>query len=191
MYIFISILLIILIIIYFNYIYTYEYFYAGKKETKEKLNNTLEHISKLLNHNNIKNWFIGYGTLLGIIRENECIEKDDDIDILCNKKDFNTIKQMLIDNGFTFKNLGNTNNLILKTNDSYKYASIDFYFCEVDIYGTYIDKWNNNRTWPKCFKNGSLIAYKWKDTILYLPNNKLEHIKKIYGKTWNIPISKK
>ena len=37
MYIFISILLIILIIIYFNYIYTYEYFYAGKKETKEKL----------------------------------------------------------------------------------------------------------------------------------------------------------
>ena len=121
MYIFISILLIILIIIYFNYIYTYEYFYDGKKETKEKLNNTLEMISKLLNHNNIKNWFIGYGTLLGIIRENECIENDDDIDILCNKKDFNIIKQMLIDNGFTFKNLGNTNNLILKTNGSKKF----------------------------------------------------------------------
>ena len=29
---------------------------------------------------NINNWFIAYGTLLGIVRNNNCINYDDDID---------------------------------------------------------------------------------------------------------------
>ena len=52
---------------------------VGKKNDKILLNKTLLFIIKLLNDNNIKNWFIGYGTLLGIIRENSCIDGDDDV----------------------------------------------------------------------------------------------------------------
>ena len=40
------------------------------KNSKVKLNNTLIHIIKLLHKYNINNWFIAYGTLLGIIRNN-------------------------------------------------------------------------------------------------------------------------
>ena len=65
------------------------------KESKEKLNDTLLYIVNLLIKNNLKNWFIGYGTLLGIIRENSCIDKDDDIDIIIDKEYFNKILDIL------------------------------------------------------------------------------------------------
>ena len=71
---------------------------AGKKNNKTILNNTLKFIIKLLNDNNINNWFIGYGTLLGIIRENSCIDGDDDIDIIIDKSNYDIITQLLIEN---------------------------------------------------------------------------------------------
>ena len=49
---------------------------TGNQNDRKKLNNTLLYITKLLNEANIKNWFIGYGTLLGIIREKSCIHND-------------------------------------------------------------------------------------------------------------------
>ena len=52
---------------------------AGDKFTKDKLNNILIRIVSLLHQNKLKNWFIGYGTLLGITRKNSCIDYDDDI----------------------------------------------------------------------------------------------------------------
>ena len=68
---------------------------VGTPQTKAKLNNTLYTVSKLLNENNIDNWFVAYGTLLGIVRENSCIDKDDDIDIVCDKKNYNKVKDLL------------------------------------------------------------------------------------------------
>lgn len=61
------------------------------------LNKTLMFIIKLLNDNNIMNWFIGYGTLLGITKENSCIDGDDDIDIIIDKNNYNVIKQLMIE----------------------------------------------------------------------------------------------
>ena len=64
------------------------------------------YIIKLLNDNNIMNLFIGYGTLLGIIRENSCIDGDDDIDIIIDESNYDIIKEVLIKNDlkiiFTF-----------------------------------------------------------------------------------------
>ena len=48
---------------------------------KETLNNTLQKISIVLNNSSVKEWFISYGTLLGIVRDFSCISHDDDIDI--------------------------------------------------------------------------------------------------------------
>jgi phosphorylcholine metabolism protein LicD len=42
-------------------------------------------IVNLLISMKIENWFIGYGTLLGIIRDESCIEGDDDIDIIVDE----------------------------------------------------------------------------------------------------------
>ena len=59
---------------------------AGTKQTSEKLNKTLLFLITLLNDNNIKNWFVCYGTLLGLVRENSCIDNDDDIDVIIEKR---------------------------------------------------------------------------------------------------------
>ena len=61
---------------------------GGVPCNKNDLNKTLKYITNLLNKYNIKNWFIAYGTLLGIIRNDSCIDKDDDIDILVDKSNF-------------------------------------------------------------------------------------------------------
>ena len=42
--------------------------FAGNRESADKLNATLIKVSQLLNQNRVKDWFIGYGTLLGIVR---------------------------------------------------------------------------------------------------------------------------
>ena len=75
---------------------------AGKKETSEKLNRTLLFLITLLNDNNIKSWFVCYGTLLGLVRENSCIDGDDDIDIIIEKSNYDIIKNILIENNFKF-----------------------------------------------------------------------------------------
>ena len=54
--------------------------------SKDNLNLTLNKVADILNKNNIKDWFIGYGTLLGITRNNSCIDNDDDVDIVINRK---------------------------------------------------------------------------------------------------------
>ena len=59
---------------------------GGNNATKEILNRTLIFFANLLHEQKIDDWFIAYGTLLGIIRENECIAGDDDVDIIINKK---------------------------------------------------------------------------------------------------------
>ena len=66
---------------------------AGKKQTSKKLNKTLLII--LLNDNNIKNWFVCYETLLGLVSENSCINNDDDIDIIIEKSNYDIIKKIL------------------------------------------------------------------------------------------------
>ena len=82
---------------------------AGSKVNKDILNKTLSFIIKLLNDNNIKNWFIGYGTLLGIVRDNSCIDKDDDIDIIMDKNNYDIIKNLLIQHNISFQYNFNNN----------------------------------------------------------------------------------
>lgn len=52
---------------------------AGIYTDKEKLNRTLEKVCSILNENNINDWFIFFGTLLGIVREDRCCEMGLDV----------------------------------------------------------------------------------------------------------------
>ena len=134
---------------------------AGKKTSKKKLNNTLMFIIKLLNDNNIKNWFIGYGTLLGIIRENSCINGDDDIDIITDESNYDIIKKLLIERNIVIeygRKIGKRKE-ILKTKNNKHYCSVDFYMASIDKKGNFNDKWENV-IWSECYnEKNELIQY--------------------------------
>ena len=65
---------------------------AGKEYAENKLNTILIIIVKLLHSYKATNWFIAYGTLLGIVRNNSCIDKDDDVDIIIDIKQKELLK---------------------------------------------------------------------------------------------------
>lgn len=160
------------------------------KCTSEKLNKTLEVIATILHENNINDWFLGYGTLLGIVRDNSCIDNDDDIDIISNLDDYEAIKKALKENHFSFEKghgIGNNRN-ILKTKSTEGLASIDFYMSEVTKDGNYKDSWEKV-IWTNCYIDSSnnFSNKQWKTTVLHLPNKYKEKLKNRYGILWRVP----
>jgi hypothetical protein len=166
---------------------------GDETNTKIKLNNTLLFIITILINNNIHDWFLGYGTLLGIIRENSCIENDDDIDIITNNKNYNKIKELLEKNGFVLEyeyGIKDSKN-ILKTQSSIEYSSVDFYMATVDDLGNFKDTWECV-TWSNCYiKSNDLIKYIWNNHLVYLPNNFETKLINRYGPDWKIPANTK
>lgn len=166
---------------------------AGKKHNSILLNKTLMFIIKLLNDNNITNWFIGYGTLLGIIRDNSCINGDDDIDIIIDKRNYGIVKKILVENNIEIEyGYGiNNNKNILKTKDNNNYCSVDFYMSSMDGKGNFNDTWESV-IWSECYnENNKLIQYIWNENILYLPFNYEIKLINRYGKNWRIPQNSK
>lgn len=166
---------------------------GGKTNNKLLLNKTLMFIIKLLNDNNIMNWFIGYGTLLGIIRENSCIDGDDDIDIIIDKSNYDVIKQLLIeyDIKIEYGHGIDKSRSILKTKNNNEYCSVDFYMASVDAKGNFNDAWEKV-TWSECYnENNELIRHTWNENILYLPFNYEKKLINRYGEDWRIPQNNK
>jgi phosphorylcholine metabolism protein LicD len=174
-----------------------EHFYSGIYQSKDKLNYTLLETVKILNANKINNWFIAYGTLLGIIRGDSCIDGDDDIDIICNKDDYQRIKDIFTYNLINVKisDLHSKKNRFstqvpgrfLQIKGNCKYSQVDFYMSDIDKNGNFKDNWEK-LLWSNCYvNNNKLIEYKWKNNILYLPNNYKTKLKNIYGDDWKTP----
>lgn len=172
------VIIIFLIILYFLCIRTHETF-AGVKHSQEVLNKTLIDIVDILNKENIDDWFIGYGTLLGIVRENNCIDNDDDIDIVLHVKHKDKLIELakkynysiMLDTPYFVK--------LYKQNK----PVIDFYICTIDEKGRYNDSWENvlwtdpNPTTIKTWNNVSLKLPKDPERILLLR----------YGEDWKTP----
>ena len=177
------IILILILIIVMNFKKTRtNYFGSGKKISSKTLNKTLIVITNILNKNNIDDWFIGYGTLLGIVRNNSCIDNDDDIDILINK--FHKDKILNIFTKEKFKVEMNKSNFLRIHKENF--APIDFYLCD-KIENDYHDSWENS-----IWKNvNPLVYYNWNDVILNLPKNPKQKLKNRYGKDWMIPKNSK
>ena len=145
---------------------------GGDSNCVDVLNNTLLFIIKMLNKHDIQNWFVGYGTLLGIVRENSCINGDDDVDIIMHIDNYDIILKLLIDNDFEicYYGIGDSKHII-KTNPRIGYCSIDFYMANIDATGNFRDTWENV-LWSKCYNNDKqLIEYNWNNEKLYLPHN--------------------
>lgn len=162
----------------------------SSEHTSKELNDTLMFVVNLLNENNIQNWFISYGKLLGIIRNNSCIDRDDDIDIIVHDIYYDKIKEVLTKNNIqTTKDYGiGESKLIIKTNITKEYCSIDFYMTTISQEGNFFDEWNNI-LWTNCYgTDNKLIEYDWNNHKLYLPFNSEEKLINKYGETWRTPI---
>jgi len=158
---------------------------AGNPQQKSTLNKTLLYVVKLLYHYNMTQWFIAYGTLLGIVRNKSCIDGDDDIDIVCNQMDTEKLKHLFTLNGFKITLVYNHFFRIEKNN----YSPVDFYCATVNG-DDYHDVWENS-IWKNASLNGTFIKKKWHGTYLQLPYQYVTKLKKRYGKTWRIPLKSK
>ena len=157
---------------------------AGRTENKERLNHTLETIVNILHEENIEDWFIMFGTLLGIVREDGCIESDNDIDILINF-DYDKLKNVFEKRGFSFTYIWGINDSkhILKSAATEEFGSFDFYLCDVNENGDYNNSWH-----PIRVMNATPIEKReWRSTILNLPKNYMDRIVKLYGEDWKTP----
>lgn len=161
---------------------------SGIKTDKEKLNYTLEAIVNILHKENIDDWFIMFGTLLGIVREDSCIQHDDDIDIVINY-DYKKLRSAFEGHGFAFnhpvmKRIKEPEK-ILKSEDDKDYASFDFFICDVNEQGDYY-----TRTSLYECRMGDCQPFKkkpWRSTILHLPNSYTTKLVSLYGEDWRVP----
>ena len=164
---------------------------AGSAQPVEKLNHTLIYFVNLLNELEVEDWFISYGTLLGMVRDNSCIDGDDDIDICVHEKHFSIIKKKLDDLKFKPHPIAPQNtNGILKTLDTEELCSIDFYFCSVNEEGDYHDKWERV-TWSKCTdEQGEIPSVLFENTKINIPHGSVTKLENRYGPTWTTRVQR-
>jgi hypothetical protein len=151
----------------------------GEKQSTILLNKTLEHIVSLLEKYKITDWFLGYGTLLGIVRNKSCIKNDDDIDIVINRNYKDELYQLAKDNHFKITIKKHVYFLRFEHSD---YAPIDFYLAKVKD-NIFIDTWENTR-WTHVYP---LVQQKWRGVTLQFPNQHIKNLKNRYGRTWRTP----
>ena len=61
----------------------------------EFLNNTLKNVITEFHNEGLTRWFVSYGTLLGLVRDQSCIDGDDDLDICCHIDDYDKVDSIL------------------------------------------------------------------------------------------------
>lgn len=172
---------------------------VGQKNSAIVLNRTLLHVVDFLHKHKFRNWFIAYGTLLGIVRNKSCIEGDDDIDLVIDGSCFVQLRRVLIQNGFRlygnylaqeleeFPHLKHENEQskisshlysrviknsthIIKTVQTEELASVDFYCAEYDSKTEHFnDKWEKV-IWTQCKVPREKGASPSFETVSWCPN---------------------
>ena len=179
-----GIIIILLFIIFLFFLLNNKYkldTFAGNKFSDILLNKCLLKIVNVLNKEKITNWFIGYGTLLGIIRNNSCINNDDDIDIIIDIKNKLNIDKIIKKYNYKIKiNKSNFYKIELQSD----LPTVDFYFATVNKNNDFSDGWEAV-IWSKC---KPFTKKKWKNSILIIPNNYETKLINRYGKNWRTPI---
>ena len=118
--------------------------------------------------------------MLGIARNDSCIENDDDIDILIDIKHKDQLNTIFKNKGFKFLYDKKT---FYKIEIESTKPTIDFYFCTTIENGDFYDHWENV-TWTN---TKPFIQKKWNDVVLFLPNNYEAKLVGRYGTDWKIP----
>lgn len=148
--------------------------------------------------------FIFYGTMLGIVREGDIIEHDDDIDILMNiderDKLIDRLKRTDFDIDFT-RPFNKKSKCFLQAHREIEEETVyvDFYFYENSCDNDYIiDRWNFRgacNTPSKALHIPKELIYpigsiEFNGTSLKLPHRSEELCAFLYGETWRTPVKK-
>lgn len=167
---------------------------TGSDKTRDKLIFLYKSIMSALGNSGIE-FILFYGSLLGIIRESNFIESDDDIDCLIDIKYYNKLINHINnhnqncneDHIITIKkNINNHNIVPLYINEI---GPFDIYIFDIDSNNEVINiKWENesfriNDIFP-------LRKYNLHSHTIYLPKESEKIIEKTYGKDWRIPRKK-
>jgi len=172
----------------------------GSKATVRENFSNLIFIDKILQE---LEYFVFFGTLLGLTREKNLIKNDDDIDIYINLKDRNRLIEILKKNSVIVDlNLSvNKEKCFLQVNRiiNKKNAIIDFYFYEDNLDNTYlIEKWNfqgipgnssKHLRVPKIFTH-PIKRVKIKSYKFNLPAHPEYLCEFLYGKNWRKKLKK-
>lgn len=163
---------------------------TGISRDQESLNQTLHLVMDKLRENNVVNWFVAYGTLLGLVRDNSCIDGDDDIDILIDRSDTNIdsfVKDLTQNNNFQLFIDKKTKFMALR-NDI---CQLDLYFSDVDADGNFFDR-HEKTTWSRCFDplTQRLPTITWQEQIVNVPHDRIIKLQKRYGENWKQRIEK-
>ena len=153
---------------------------AGVSESSENLNMALYNAVSILDELDCE-WFVFYGTLLGLVRDGFCIDGDDDVDIMVNC-DMNRLGVLLHKHGFRTNPRDRGDILKTYRNRLQNFASVDFYFCLVegnDWFAT-ID-----RNWVRDVK---IEQIDFEDRQIYVPDRREERLEQMYGPDWTTPI---
>jgi phosphorylcholine metabolism protein LicD len=156
---------------------------AGSKKSISQLHELYSYFVPILNNNNI-DFILFFGTVLGIIRENNFIEGDDDIDVIVDRKYYEKINIMI--NRHKLKVGIKNKNLIQLFKDDL--GPFDIYFYDIRDNKCFVP-------WEGLIYNTNLIfppqLIKFKGYKVKIPNKSQKFISEQYGILWRIKNSPK
>ena len=162
----------------------------------------LNYIATFLRKNKIP-YFIFFGTLLGITRDNDIIKNDDDVDIYINIKDRDKLFSVINETEFEIDYTSPQNQTkfflqIYKKIRENVFSYVELYFYE-EIDNYIVDRWNFRGVGNK--KSASIyipknIIFPIKDItfngdVVCVPNNEQKVCKYLYGRNWKVPMIKR
>jgi len=157
--------------------------YQNKKFDKVKALETLKKLNSLG-----LTYFLMAGTLLGVIRNGDFLDHDNDIDIgIIGDNDAEQIKNILIENGFTFyKEFG-----IKGKSLEYRFFNggiqLDIFFYYEDGDQIYFAASSNNGEYYKyIFDKFNIVTTNLKNIRVNIPSNAEKYIETQYGLDWMI-----
>lgn len=167
------------------------------KDLNEANLNNLFFISKVLSH---VEHFVFFGTLLGLTRDGQLIDGDDDIDIYIDIQHFDIVFKLLFEHDCLIrKRKGESCFLQVEKKVGNVTSYIDFYFFQHDRdNGLIKEKWNFNGA-PQLESHhihipSSLIypikTIKVNQTEICIPNQPELMCEFLYGKNWKRPLKK-
>tara|TARA_B100000614_G_scaffold187173_1_gene168293 strand:- start:852 stop:1487 length:636 start_codon:yes stop_codon:yes gene_type:complete len=164
--------------------------------------NNLKYIANFLKKKEIS-YFIFFGTLLGITRDNDIIKNDDDVDIYINIKDREKLISVITQTDFLidysliqnqFKYFLQLSKIYNKNINTY----VELYFYE-ETKNHIIDRWNfrgigNKKSADIIIPKNILFPTKEIDfngTLISVPKDEEGVCKFLYGKNWKKPMIKR
>ncbi len=148
-------------------------------------------------------YFIFFGTLLGVTRDNDIIKNDDDVDIYIDLKDRKKLISVINETNFNidYNSAQNKSKFFLQLTKQLKentWSYVELYFYE-ELDEHIIDRWNFRGIGNK--KSASIYIPKkilfpikeinFKGDLISVPIDEKAVCEFLYGKNWKVPLTKR